>query len=354
MPSASALRKQIEASLANRIPSALTPLIRQVFPVANTGIENVDRMLHGGLPIGAITEMVGPECSGRTSLAISFLSQRTIAEKYCAWVDVSNAFDPESAAANGVDLKRLLWIRCAVPETNPLHDHKTSLKTIPPYCKTSEPIKGLHGASFGSHPRTEIKGLPEAIDLLLTQQDTSPQPPPANVRVTPGSTSQGSSLLSIHKGLARETASPLSSQERKLRSSKPWSAITQALLVTDIMLQAGGFDSIVLDMGSIAPEHVSRIPLATWFRYRAAAAKTQSCVLLLTQHSSTQSSAELVLNLSVPAQAPQHPTVLTSFEYRVSVARHRQPPSNVVSLKKQPHRESEAVWQSHATWGCSR
>ena len=30
-----------------------------------------------------------------------------------AWVDASDAFDPESAAANGIDLSRLLWVRCS-------------------------------------------------------------------------------------------------------------------------------------------------------------------------------------------------------------------------------------------------
>jgi hypothetical protein len=35
--------------------------------------------------------------------------------------------------------------------------------------------------------------------------------------------------------------------------------------------QAGGFSAIVLDLGSIASEHVSRITLATRFRYGAAA-----------------------------------------------------------------------------------
>ena len=58
----------------------------------------------------------------------------------------------------------------------------------------------------------------------------------------------------------------------------------QALRVTDLLLQAGGFGAIVLDMGSLAPEHVTRIPLATWFRYRAAAERTQASVLLLTQY----------------------------------------------------------------------
>ena len=61
-----------------------------------------------------------------------------------------------------------------------------------------------------------------------------------------------------------------------MNSGKPWARIEQALRVTDLLLQAGGFSAIVLDMASIAPEYVSRVPLATWFRYRAAAERTQA------------------------------------------------------------------------------
>src|SRR5260370_10171937 len=106
MPSTQELRQQIEAALADRIASALTPAPRLVRPVASTGIAALDELLEGGLPLGAITEMVGPECSGRTSLALSFLSQMTQAGKAFAWIDVSIAFDPESAAAAGVSRSR--------------------------------------------------------------------------------------------------------------------------------------------------------------------------------------------------------------------------------------------------------
>ena len=108
MPSASLLRAQIEAALADRIPSALTPSPRVIRPVATTGIAEIDVLLEGGLPLGAITEMVGPESSGRTSVALSFIAQMTQAGKVCVWVDVSNVLHPESAAASGVDLSRLL------------------------------------------------------------------------------------------------------------------------------------------------------------------------------------------------------------------------------------------------------
>jgi RecA/RadA recombinase len=114
MPSAAILRHQIETTLAHRIPSALTPAPRTIRPVAATGIQAIDELLGGGLPIGAITEMVGPECSGHTSLALSFIARMTQTGKVCAWIDVSDALDPESATAAGVDLPRLLWVRCGV------------------------------------------------------------------------------------------------------------------------------------------------------------------------------------------------------------------------------------------------
>ncbi|HYK37802.1 ATPase domain-containing protein [Alloacidobacterium sp.] len=114
MPSATLLRAQIEAALADRIPSALTPAPRLVRPVSSTGVEETDTLIGSGFPVGAITELVGPESSGRTSLALSFIAQMTKAGKVCAWVDVSNTLHPESAAASGIDLSRLLWVRCGV------------------------------------------------------------------------------------------------------------------------------------------------------------------------------------------------------------------------------------------------
>ncbi len=121
MPTAQHLRAQIEANLAKRIPSALTPSPKIAYTVAPTGIREIDELLHGGFPIGALSEIVGPECSGRTSLALTFVANLTQAGKVCAWVDVSDILHPESAAALGVDLSRLLWIRCGrSPESAPL------------------------------------------------------------------------------------------------------------------------------------------------------------------------------------------------------------------------------------------
>ena len=53
MPTAAILRAEIEASLAHRIPSALTPVQRIIRPVVATGIQTLDQVLEGGLPVGS-------------------------------------------------------------------------------------------------------------------------------------------------------------------------------------------------------------------------------------------------------------------------------------------------------------
>ncbi len=125
MAAASALRIQIKRSLENRFPAALSPLPRTICEVAPTGIPEIDSLLDGGLPVGAISEITGQESSGRTSLALAFLASRTNEGRVCAWIDAADSLDAESAAASGVCLKQLLWVRCrrsstaARPPANP-------------------------------------------------------------------------------------------------------------------------------------------------------------------------------------------------------------------------------------------
>lgn len=76
-----------------------------------TGRLQFDR-LTGGLPCGALTEISGPPSSGRTSLLLTTLATATARQQTCALIDATDAFDPASAAACGLDLDRLLWIRC--------------------------------------------------------------------------------------------------------------------------------------------------------------------------------------------------------------------------------------------------
>ena len=76
-----------------------------------TGVGEIDNAT-GGLPRGAFTEIYGPASSGRTSLLLSILAEATARQESCALIDADDAFHPASAAAVGVRLDRLLWVRC--------------------------------------------------------------------------------------------------------------------------------------------------------------------------------------------------------------------------------------------------
>src|SRR5215813_10790188 len=109
--SRSATRARLESALGERIPSPFTDLDRRVLESVPTGIAALDA-LTGGLPRGAITEISGPPSSGRTSAMVSILIEAIANDEVCALVDGNDAFDPKSAAAAGLELQRLLWVRC--------------------------------------------------------------------------------------------------------------------------------------------------------------------------------------------------------------------------------------------------
>ena len=344
MRSASAIRLQIETALAQRIPSALTPAPKMLRPVAATGIESLDEMLKGGLPVGAITELAGPECSGRTSVALSFLARMTQASKVCAWIDVANSFDPVSAAATGLDLERLLWVRCGVSQTTVQCTSRNFALPekyfIPPATK-----KGLHGGGFGPHPRSEVNGISEAVSRLLRPETIAPRCAEPQSRVRP---KQETFEASYQVASVPPVRVPF--------PSKPWPRIEQALRTTDLLLQGGGFSAVVLDMGSLAPEFVSRVPLATWHRYRLASERTQSSILLLTQYACAKSSAELLLRLQPAEAICDETTVFTGTRPQVEVARQRftQTVSNVVPLRRPPQSVNSASWQCRTAWAGQR
>ena len=114
-PSAAAVKLQVEAALAHKVPSALTPTARPAPEVVPTGIAELDRAIGGGIARGTVTEICGPASSGRSSVLLSLLAQVTRRGEAVALVDASDAFHPQSAAQAGVELKRLLWVRCSEP-----------------------------------------------------------------------------------------------------------------------------------------------------------------------------------------------------------------------------------------------
>jgi recombination protein RecA len=109
--SLAALRSKIELDLRGRVISPFNYRDRNVFEIVSTGVPEIDAVV-GGLPRGAMTEICGPPCSGRTSLLISALAARTADGEACALVDARDSFDPYLASAAGVALHQLLWVRC--------------------------------------------------------------------------------------------------------------------------------------------------------------------------------------------------------------------------------------------------
>src|SRR5215467_5572029 len=61
---------------------------------------------------GAITELVGHACSGRTSVFTACLRDVTARGALAAFVDTDHVFDPVGAGRAGVELSRVLWVRC--------------------------------------------------------------------------------------------------------------------------------------------------------------------------------------------------------------------------------------------------
>jgi recombination protein RecA len=273
MPSAATLRLQIERSLECRFPAALTPVPRAARDAAATGIVEVDEHLEGGLPVGAISELIGPQSSGRTSLALAFAARRTAEGRACAWVDVSDAFDPESAAANGVVLPQLLWVRC-------------------------------RDAAAPAHPTAPVK----------------------------------------------------------LRAGKAgiWTRLDQALRTTDLLLQAGGFAAIVLDLGDTASEQANRIPLATWFRFRQAADRTRCSLVVLGRAAYAQSAAAVVLECKPLRAMTAGKATVRGFSFELRRRRERFAPVEIgtrnptTGLGRSGGKPPVSTWSVGAAWDRER
>jgi len=186
--------------------------------MVSSGIREMDA-LTGGLPRGCLTEICGAASSGRTSVLLAALAAATQRQEACAMVDVSDAFDPVSAAAAGVDFERLLWVRCGAGRPA-AERHKNT----------------AHGASRG-----------------YDKEDLAP------------------------KG-------------RK--------SVEQALRVTDLLLQSGGFGLVTIDLGDVPFQTARRVPLTSWFRFQRAVERTATVLFVITPAPCAQTCASLLLKVS--------------------------------------------------------
>lgn len=206
------LRARIESSLGERLSSTLLLRERIAPPTSSIGIASLDALI-GGLPRGALSEFAGATSSGRTGVMLSALTEATQQQETCVLVDASDSFDPVSASAAGVDLDRLLWVRCG------------------------KSTCGDAVRQVGSRPQRRSGGFAFS------------------------------------------------------------EALEQVLRVTDLLLHAGGFGMVVLDLGDIPAESVRRIPLTSWFRFRRAVEPSGTVLLLIEQEPCAKTCASLVVHL---------------------------------------------------------
>ncbi len=105
----SALRAR---KLDRTLTTALAPLDRvDAAATAASTIDPLDAVLRGGLPRGQLSEIAGPRSSGRTTVVMRMMAAATGREEIAAVIDTFDRFDVASAAAAGIHLARLLWVR---------------------------------------------------------------------------------------------------------------------------------------------------------------------------------------------------------------------------------------------------
>ena len=316
---------------------------RRAVEVRPSGVTELDVVLGGGFPRGSLVELCGPASSGRTSLAFSLLAQATERQEACAYVDVSDSLDPISLAAAGVELQRLLWIRCGEAK-----DREPDLKTSSYFAPAGKEISNTRGRDFASkkpmqvhgwrHPRELMRGVDGAIPSLMGKQKQFAEPEQIHVVARCAGEQVERDRELPRRGIRPSRALPLLHETRPApdvrlaaRSAKPWKRLEQALKTTDLLLHGGGWGVVVFDLGGISWVDARRINLSMWFRFRRAIENTPTILLLLGEESCARSCASLVLrcqrkadNWSRAAASLQTgASTFEGFEVQGEVARSR-------------------------------
>ncbi len=182
------------APLERMDPSALMPM----------DVAVLDTCLRGGLPRGQLSELAGPRSSGRMTLFLQMVAAATQRGEIAALVDTLDRLDVASAAAAGVDLSRLLWIR-------------------------GQEIAGRAGP-FGP------AGAERSID--------------------------------------------------------------RALKALNLVLQAGGFGVVAIDLADVPPAALRQIPFTTWLRVQRAIEGSDTACVLLTSEPLARSAGGLTVSLT--------------------------------------------------------
>lgn len=343
------------------LPKGLTGFRNRLAPeLLPSGVTELDGVLEGGFPRGSLVEVCGPASSGRSSLGLALLTQATRHGEACAFIDVSDSLDPVSSAAAGVDLSRLLWIRCgeeaadrsAEPQ-RPSNIGQTEKKKNDSRTSEKEKSNQMQTHFFWKHPRNQIHGIEASIPQLMRKKQTQDK---ARISADPRWSEEqeepdrqlprrGENIRK-HLPPARPHFQPQQQNVFRSGTRKPWKRLEQALKATDLLLHSGGWGVVVFDLGSISWVDARRIPLSTWFRFQRTIENTPTILLLLGEDSCAKSCASVVLRCrrsrenwdsAICTKTGQGPATLQGFEVQGEIVRSR----------RQSQAFSCASWETH-------
>ena len=272
-----------------------------------SGVAELDAVLGGGFPRGSLVELCGPASSGRTGLAFSLLAEATERQEACAFIDVSDSLDPVSLAASGVELRRLLWVRCGgtgdrEPDPNASSYFAPTGKEVKKPSRFDSANKKPVQANGWRHPRELMRGLDKAIPSLVGSRTAPADPAQIHVVARCAGEQVERDRELPRRGIRPPRPWPQTWETypaRELRQNathgKPWKRLEQALKTTDLLLHGGGWGVVVFDLGGISWVDAPRINLSMWFRFRRAIENTPTILLLLGEESCAKSCASMVL-----------------------------------------------------------
>jgi hypothetical protein len=260
-----------EKKLDGTLTSAWSPEARtaRAARLVSIGWPEIDAPLGGGFPRGECSEIVGARSTGRTTVLCALLAAATARGDLVALVDTCDRLDPLSAAGLGLDLDRLLWVRGFAPEAPD---------------RGASPGRESPGRES---PGRESLGRKSASSKSASSKSTGKSPASA------APASRASQAI----GSLREQ---VDLQARRL---------DRAIKAFGLILQAGGFGVVALDLADVPLPALRRLPFTTWRRLQRLLDGHETVGVLLAAEPLGRSARGVTLRLlsAEEAAAAPHP-----------------------------------------------
>ena len=237
------------------------------YPPASTGLADLDALIGGGLPRGEISEITGEASSGGTSVILSLLAEATARGEVAAYIDVSDSLDPISAVAAGVELERLLWVRCG----------QAGGVQFPASLRARQaPSKKKSGTVHFAPSELSIQK-----DLFVRRSVQSP---------FFHSPSYGGRRNGSKAQRSNHTPSPNYSPPPN-QGETAWRAL-------NLVVSAGGFGVIVLDLGGVSGRRLGPWRNRPWMRLMRTVKDGSTVLVILTPRRLTSGLSSLAVELN--------------------------------------------------------